>query len=101
MNFPWLKRDSYSLSIQVKVKPASKQNAIFIDEMTGLQVCLKAQAQDGKANKMLVHYLAKTLHLQQKQILITRGATSRLKVLTLKVAAKDQELFLQALMALK
>lgn len=101
MNFPWLKRDNEALSLALKVKPASKQNAIFIDEMTGLQVLLKAQPQNGKANKMLVQYLAKTFHLQQSQIVITRGAASRLKILTLKIAAKDQEDFLQALEALK
>ncbi|CDZ75854.1 hypothetical protein BN59_00113 [Legionella massiliensis] len=101
MNLPWLRATNQGLSLQVKVKPSSKQNAIFIDQTAGLQISLQARAQDGKANKMLVQYLAKELGLQQKQIEISRGASSRIKTLTIKIAADEQEKLMQVLLTLR
>lgn len=91
MSLPWLRSTTQGLCLQVKVKPGSKQNAIAVDDFTGLQVSLQARAQDGKANKMLVQYLAKELGLQQKQIEISRGAGSRIKTLMFKVAAGEKD----------
>lgn len=94
---PWLKREAEQFSLQVKVKPGSKQNTLRLDATGGLQICLQASAQDGKANKMLIQYLAKLLQLQQKQIVILHGVTSRLKVLLIKAAAEEQEKSIQRL----
>lgn len=99
MNLPWLRTTNQGLSLQVKVKPGSKQNAICIDQTTGVQISLQARAQDGKANKMLVQYLAKELRLQQKQIEISRGANSRIKTLIIKIAEDEQEKLIQILLA--
>lgn len=95
MNLSWLRPTSQGLSLQVKVKPGAKQNAISVDETIGLQLSLQARAEDGKANKMLVQYLAKVLGVQQKQIEISRGASSRIKMLTIKVTAAEQEVLIQ------
>lgn len=97
MSTPWLKRYDQYMTLQIKVKPGSKKNAISIDLEGGLQISLQASAQDGKANKMLIQYLAKALRLQQKQIDILRGTTSRLKLLSLKVRVAEQEELIQAL----
>lgn len=99
MNYPpWLKRGEGQFSLQINVKPGSRQNAVKLDPAGGLQICLQASAQDGKANKMLIQYLAKLLRLQQKQIVILRGTTSRLKVLLIKAEADEQEKSIQRLL---
>ncbi|STX44321.1 Uncharacterised ACR, YggU family COG1872 [Legionella donaldsonii] len=99
MNYPpWLKREAGQFSLQLNVKPGSRQNAVKLDPAGGLQICLQASPQDGKANKMLIQYLAKLLRLQQKQIVILRGTTSRLKVLLIKTEADEQEKTIQKLL---
>lgn len=97
---PWLKCDSEQITLQVKVKPGSKQNAIALDPTGCLQLSLQASAQDGKANKMLIQYLAKLLRLPQKQIVIRRGMTSRIKVLAISCVVSEQEKLIQTLMGL-
>ena len=55
-----------------------------------LVVSLKAVAADGQANKMLIKYLAKLLKVQQKQMVIQRGAVSRHKVICISVPPAEQ-----------
>ncbi len=80
------------------MKPASRQNEVFVNTAGVLVVSLQAAAEDGRANKMLIKYLAKLLHLQQKQIAIQRGAVSRNKLMSIAALPAEQgkiiELFL-------
>jgi uncharacterized protein (TIGR00251 family) len=46
---------------------------------TRLKVSLKAQPEDGKANKALIKFLSKALKVPQKNIFIIRGSTNRNK----------------------
>ncbi|WED43224.1 DUF167 domain-containing protein [Legionella cardiaca] len=92
MNCPlWLKYNAQQLTLQIKVKPGAKQNKISFDSVDCLQISLQASPQDGKANKMLIQYLANLLGVMQKQITILYGTTSRNKVLGIKVVAGEQE----------
>ncbi|KTC76791.1 DUF167 domain-containing protein [Legionella brunensis] len=96
----WLKCNAEQLTLTLKVKPGAKQNKIALDATGGLQISLQAVAEDGKANKLLIQYLAKILGIPQKQISILRGTTSRNKVLQIKAAAISQEELLKCLMQL-
>lgn len=97
----WLKVEANQLSLQVKIKPGSRQNALSFDEAGGLQISLQAAAQDGKANKMLIQYLSKLLKIPQKQIILHRGATSRIKTLWIKVQETEQQRILQVIEQIK
>lgn len=96
----WLKADSARLILQIKVKPNARQNKIALDSSGSvLQIHLQASAQDGKANKMLVQYLSDLLGLPQKQIVILRGLTSRMKTLSLKVGMHEQKALTEKLIS--
>ncbi|WP_165474753.1 DUF167 domain-containing protein [Legionella nagasakiensis] len=95
----WLKVYPYYVTLQVKVKPGSKENQLAI-ESSGHQLLLSLQAPacEGKANKMLIKYLAKYLRVQQKDILIQLGKESRNKVIRIYTAG-NQERIVEWLMA--
>lgn len=97
---PWLRVEAEHVFLHLKIKPGAKQNSLALDA-TGafLQVSLQAPAQDGKANKMLIQYLAKKLGLRQKQIMILRGENSRMKIVALHVTLKEQKKLLETLVA--
>lgn len=78
------------MQLALRVKPDSRVNALSIDSQGRLQLALKASPQEGKANKMLVSYLAKRLKLTQKQILITSGLHAREKKIRLLVGPEEQ-----------
>ncbi len=94
---PWLERFPDYLQLTLRVKPASRVNALFIDNANRLQLTLKAKPQDGKANKMLIVYLAKLLRLTQKQVIITAGLQARDKKVRLLVPGVMQEALVNAL----
>lgn len=77
------------MQLVLRVKPGSSVNALSIDSQGRLQLALKASPQEGKANKMLVSYLAKRLKLTQKQILISSGLHAREKKIRLLVEPQE------------
>lgn len=90
-NLPWLKQHPNGMTLELRVKPASRQNALCIDAAGLLAVSLQAVPEDGQANKMLIKYLAKLLKLQQKQLIIQRGATSRNKLISITATPDEQQ----------
>ncbi|WP_094090052.1 DUF167 domain-containing protein [Legionella clemsonensis] len=96
----WLKCTSEELTLQVKVKPGAKQNKLFLNTTGRLQISLQASPQEGKANKMLIAYLSQLLRVPQKQISLLHGATSRNKLIRIKIAAKEQDRLIQILSAI-
>ena len=86
---PWFKHHPEFLSLALQVKPGNKQNRLFFDETGSLNVAVRAAAQDGQANKMLINYLAKLLCLPKKTMVIHRGGESRHKVI--RIAMPDVE----------
>ncbi|AHE66139.1 DUF167 domain-containing protein [Legionella oakridgensis] len=96
---PWLKVYPHYVTLQIKVKPGSKENQISI-ESSGQQLLLSLQAAacEGKANKMLIKYLAKRLRVQQKDILIQIGKESRNKVIRILTEDRNQEQIVEWLM---
>ena len=89
-NLPWHKLHPQCITLDIKVKPASRQNELFVNTTGVLVVSLQAVAEDGRANKMLIKFLAKVLRIQQKTIAIHRGAVSRIKVISIAATPGEQ-----------
>lgn len=65
--------------IFVKVIPNAPKNLWVGKEGDVLKIKIKAQPQEGKANEMLIEFLAETFKIPKKKIRILSGETSRLK----------------------
>lgn len=77
----WLRSNGTSSTIQCKIHPNAKKDSIegIKDDM--LCVHLNAPPVEGKANKALVKYLSKRLHIAKSKISIIQGEKNRIKVL--------------------
>ena len=69
-------------TLQIKVQPNAKESRIveWLDDST-LRIRLAAPPVDGKANKALIAFLAKSLGLKKSQVRIAKGEKNRQKVL--------------------
>lgn len=68
-----------ALVIDIKVVPSSGQQKIILDKSGIIKVYLKEPPEDGKANRELIKFLAKSLDLRQDEIEIVSGLISRKK----------------------
>ncbi len=67
------------MKISVSVKPGSSRNLVEQTEQ-GLRVWLRAQPQDGKANRALVCVLADHYGVAKSDVKILRGQASKNKL---------------------
>jgi len=70
--------------LRIKATPNAKQNEIIgweTDPLAGpiLRVRIQSPPVDGKANKTLATFLAKSLKLSKSKVRLVKGATSRIK----------------------
>lgn len=77
------------MRISVKVKPTSRTDEISRDENGLLRVKIKAPPVDGKANKYLLEYFSKLLHLPKSKIKLLKGETSQFKELEIEIEEKE------------
>lgn len=75
------------MKLYVKVKPSSKSDSITRGFDGAIQVKIKAQPVDGKANLYLVKYFSSILNLPTSKILLAKGQTSSFK--TLEIDAEE------------
>ena len=70
----------HSCRLAIKVIPGASRDEIcgWLDEM--LKVKLSAPPVDGRANDALVEFLAETLGLPRRAIVLVRGETARQKL---------------------
>jgi uncharacterized protein (TIGR00251 family) len=66
--------------LAVKAHPGARRDAIAGEQAGALRVSVQAPADQGKANRSLVAFLAKTLKVKRSQLELVRGARSRDKV---------------------
>jgi len=71
------------MKINVKVIPGAKKNSIK-QEAGWDKVYLTAPAVDGKANKSLIEFLAKSYGVKKSQVFIIKGLKSRQKTISIK-----------------
>ena len=85
------------LLLRVKVQPRAKRTEIAGIHDAQLKVRLATPPVDGKANRALCRFIARSLGLRPAQVQLVRGQTSRSKVLRLAgVAREDAESALSA-----
>ncbi len=76
------------VSLSVRLTPKGGRDAVdgfetLSDGSRVLAVRVRAVPQDGEANRALTRVLAKALDVSMSRIAVTKGATSRVKVLTI------------------
>ncbi|MBN2298887.1 MAG: DUF167 domain-containing protein [Deltaproteobacteria bacterium] len=79
----WIHSDGSSTILECKIHPNAKKDSIDGIKDNMLCVHLSAPPVEGKANKALVKYISKRLHIAKSKISITHGEKSRIKVLCL------------------
>ncbi len=68
--------------LRVRVSPKARDNDIAFDG-NELQVRVQSVPVDGRANREMVKYLAKRLHIAPSNVTITRGESGRYKVVNI------------------
>ena len=78
------------LFLNIKAVPGASKSGL--GEVSGgrLKVKIAAAPEDGKANEELRSFLARTLDIPKKDIVVVSGEKSRLKILRLPVSAKEK-----------
>ena len=80
-----------TIKIKVKITPNARQDKICgYLEKDILKIKIKAKPVDGRANSYLIKYLSKELDIPQSYFAITKGKTSRIKVLEVSNVGKKE-----------
>lgn len=78
------------IRLAVRVRPKSTPQGVAGIHNAHLNIRLNAPAVDGKANRALITFLAKTLRLKKTEVLLVTGEKSRTKVLELSGLTLDE-----------
>ncbi len=68
-------------TFRVRVQPGASNNQILGVQQDALKIRISAAPVQGKANKVLIQFLAKQLRVKRSQVEITGGHTSRIKTI--------------------
>lgn len=78
----FLRRTGTGVTVEVRAQPRARRTAlVYVDGALKAQVT--APAEDGRANAAVIDLLAATWRLPKSAFTVTRGATSRDKVLSI------------------
>ena len=66
---------------KVKVQPGASKNEIVGVQQDALKLRISAPPVQGKANKVLIQFLAKQIGVKRSQVEILSGHTSRIKTI--------------------
>ena len=66
---------------RVRVQPGASKNEIVGVQQDALKIKISAPPVQGKANKVLIQFLAKQLGVKRSQVEILSGHTSRIKTI--------------------
>jgi len=78
------------LFLSVKAVPGASKSELGEVRDGRLKVRIAAAPEDGKANEELRSFLAKTLGLPKKDVVLVSGEKSRLKILRLPASAREK-----------
>lgn len=87
---PFFHDHPQGLSIDVRVQPKSSRNAVVGVHDDALKIKLNAPPVEGKANKALVHFMAKWLGCPKSSLEIISGQTGRNKRLLIRIDPADR-----------
>lgn len=77
---PWARRVAGGWSLTIRVQPGAARSEVVGLHGDALRVRVAGPAVDGKANAELVRFLAGRLQVPERGVEITRGHTSRTKI---------------------
>ncbi len=69
--------------LKVRVQPKASRNSIIVQSDGRIRVALTAPPVDGKANKALLRFVAKSLGISRADVSLVSGEKSREKTLAL------------------
>ncbi len=78
---PIITKTATGATFRVRVQPAASKNQIVGVQEDALKVRISAPPLQGKANKMLIQFLAKQLTIKRSQLEIISGHTTRSKTI--------------------
>jgi uncharacterized protein (TIGR00251 family) len=76
------------MKLHLKIKPNSKTDEWIREADGSLKLKIRAQPIEGKANKYLIDYLSKVLHLPKSSIVLAKGETNAFK--TFEIDAEEE-----------
>ncbi|XP_045755272.1 UPF0235 protein C15orf40 homolog isoform X2 [Mirounga angustirostris] len=80
------------VTIAIRAKPGSKQNAVTDVTVEAVSVAIAAPPSEGEANAELCRYLSKVLELRKSDVVLDKGGKSREKVVKLLVSTTAEEI---------
>ena len=78
------------LFVNIKVIPGAAKSSLGEVQNERLKVRIAAAPEDGKANEELRSFLARTLDLPKRDVVVVSGEKSRIKTLRLPVSAREK-----------
>ena len=78
----FVRRTAAGVTVELRAQPRARRTALTCDGGT-LKAQVTAPAEDGRANAAVIDLLAATWRLPKSAFAVTRGATSRDKVLSI------------------
>lgn len=81
----WAQRTPHGWRLAVRVQPGARRSEVIGTHGDALRVRVAAPAVDGKANEALVEIIAAHFGIHRRMIAISRGHTSRSKVIEITV----------------
>ncbi len=99
MDSPFARDVADGCTLSIRVHPGARKNAVTGIHADSLKIALTAPPVDGKANEMLIAFLAEALRLPRARIALVAGVSSRNK--TLRITGKSAAEVAAALFAPK
>jgi uncharacterized protein (TIGR00251 family) len=79
----------------IHVKPGASRDEIAIDTEENISIRVKAKPIEGEANDYLVKYLSKELDISRGRIQLEKGATSRVKRISIDITQPELDQLLK------
>ncbi|RJX33432.1 MAG: YggU family protein [Oxalobacter sp.] len=97
MSRPWCSATANGLRVAVQISPNAKRTEVVGETDDALKIKLQAPPVDGKANEMLIRFLADVFNVPKSAITITHGHTSKKKLVEIRAANLSVESAMQQL----
>lgn len=80
------------ITLDVRVKPGARRESVTVDAGGVVHVAIRQPPVDGKANAALIKLLAKRLGTAKSNVVVVRGATSKIKLVSVPFPAREDAL---------
>ena len=86
----WLHESGKDVVLSLHVQPGAKKTEVVGLYGDALKIRLAAPPVDGKANECLLEYVADTLNIPRRQVILVSGSSSRSKRLAVAGMTADE-----------